>query len=214
MKKVFLLLVVSSLSMVTFAQAQQDGPEEVKTGGFKKEKMFTGGDLTLSFYTGGTTLGVSPYLGYSITKWLDAAVKFNFLYQSQSNYDNTIKYRQTNYGPGAFVRLFPINFLFVQAQYEHNFISSKIIQSGTSSFKNKSDVNSLLLGIGYSSGRSEGNNTYFYFSLMYDVLKLPNSPYVDYSGRLVPVISAGYNIGLFQGGGGGGERRRQRNGRD
>ena len=84
MKKVFLLLVLSSLSMAIFAQAQEDGPEAVKTGGFKKEKMFTGGDLTLSFYTGGTTLGVSPYLGYSITKWLDAAVKFNFLYQSQS----------------------------------------------------------------------------------------------------------------------------------
>lgn len=198
MKKIFLVLFLSSISIVMFAQDDSES-SEVKVTGFQKEKMFTGGDLTLSFYTGGTTLGVSPYLGYSVNKWLDAAVKFNFLYQSQSDGYNT-KYKQTNYGPGAFVRLFPVNFLFAQVQYEHNFISSKIIQQGASTFKTKTDVNSLLLGAGYCSGRGEGSNSFFYLSVMFDVLQLPNSPYVDYAGRLIPVISAGYNIGLFQGG--------------
>ena len=185
--------------MVMFAQEQESDATENKPHGFQKEKMFTGGDLTLSFYTGGTTLGISPYLGYSVTKWLDAAVKFNYLYQSQRDEFET-KYRQTNYGPGAFVRLFPVDFLFAQAQYEHNFISYKVIPQGGGTYKYKTDVNSLLLGAGYCSGRGEGSNSYFYLSIMFDVLQLPNSPYVDYAGRIIPVISAGYNIGLFQGG--------------
>lgn len=197
MKKIILLLLVTGYSIGIFAQ-QRDSSEE-KTVGFKKDKLFTGGDVTLAFYTGGTTLGVSPYLGYSLTKWLDAAVSLNFIYQGQKDI-NGYKYRQTNIGPGAFVRLFPIDFLYAQAQYEHNFINYKILApGGGSSSKFKTDVNSLLLGAGYSSGRSEGSNTYYYLSVMFDVAQLRNSPYVDSYGRMIPVIRAGFNIGLFQG---------------
>jgi hypothetical protein len=190
------VLFLTGFSITLFAQESE--PSEEKVGGFQKEKLFTGGDLTLSFYTGGTTLGVSPYFGYSLTKWLDAALSLNFVYQGQKDpYGN--KYRQTNFGTGAFVRLFPIDFLFAQVQYEHNFITSKYIPQGGSSSKYKTDVNSLLLGAGYSSGRGQGNNTFYYLSVMFDVAQLPNSPYVDSYGRLIPVIKAGYNIGLFQG---------------
>lgn len=186
--------------------AQQNDPEDEKPQGFQKDKLFTGGDLTLSFYTGGTTMGLSPYFGYSLTKWLDAAVSLNFIYQGQKDpYGNKI--RQTNVGPGAFVRLFPIDFLYVQAQYEHNFINYKYIPlGGNGTFKEKFDVNSLLVGAGYSSGRGGGNNTYYYLSVLFDVAQLPNSPYVDSYGRMVPIIRAGFNVGLFQG--------RQRRNRD
>ena len=206
MKKIFLVLFLSCFSMAIFAQ---DNEDEIQKKGFQKEKLFTGGDLTVSFYTGGSTLGISPYLGYSVTKWLDAAVNVNFLYQGQKDIYNN-KYRQTNFGPGAFVRLFPVNFLYVQAQYEHNFISAKYIPNGAGNTqKNKFDVNSMLIGAGYSSGRSEGNNTYFYFSLMVDVLQLPGSPYLDSYGRMIPVVKAGYNIGLFQGRQGNRDRSRE-----
>ncbi len=197
MKKIILLLFVTGSSIAIFAQ-QRDSSEE-RTGDFKKDKLFTGGDVTIAFYTGGTTLGVSPYLGYSLTKWLDAAVSLNFIYQGQKDIYG-YKYRQTNIGPGAFVRLFPIDFLYAQAQYEHNFINYKILApGGGGSSKFKTDVNSLLLGAGYSSGRSEGSNTYYYLSVMFDVAQLRNSPYVDSYGRMIPVIRAGFNIGLFQG---------------
>ena len=202
MKKIFLLLFMTGFSIAIFAQ--RDSSEE-KTGGFQKDKLFTGGDLTVSFYTGGTTLGISPYFGYSITHWLDAAVSLNFIYQGRKDIYN-YKYRQTNVGPGAFIRLFPIDFLYVQAQYEHNFINYKEIPpGGGTTYKGKLDVNSLLLGAGYSSGRSEGSNTYYYLSVMFDVAQQLRSPYVDNYGRLIPIIKAGFNIGLFQG--------RQRRGR-
>ncbi len=110
------------------------------------------------------------------------------------------KVRQTNLGPGGFLRIFPLNFLYVQAQYEHNFIHNKYIPAnGGNTLKLNADVNSLLLGAGYSSDRSPGNNSYFYFTLMYDVLQLPNSPYMDSYNRAIPVFRAGYNIALFQG---------------
>lgn len=194
MKKIMLAGMLFTLLQTS--RAQDEGEE--KAGGFKKENLFTGGNVIASFYTGGTVLGVSPHFGYSITKWLDVAASLNFIYTGERDqYD--YKFRQTNIGPGAFVRIFPVNFLFAQAQYEHNFQTLKIIPPGGSSYKLKEDVNSLLLGAGISSGREPGNNTYYYFSVMFDALQLKNSPYLDSYGRLIPVIRAGFNIALFQG---------------
>jgi len=192
-----LMLVFAFLSASLLLKAQED--EEESTGGFKKERLFTGGNVIASFYTGGTAFGLSPHFGYSITKWLDAALSVNFIYTSQRD-EYGYKYHQIDVGPGAFIRLFPVNFLFVQAQYEHNFQSLKIIPPPGygNSYNVKEDVNSLLLGAGFATGR-EGGNTYYYFSIMADVLELPNSPYVDSYGRLIPVVRAGFNIALFQG---------------
>ena len=194
MKK--LIIVVLFFNFAVAVKAQDETKE--RTGGFKKEKLFTGGNFIASFYTGGTVLGVSPHLGYSLTNWLDAAVSLNFIYTGETDeYAN--KLRQTNFGPGAFVRIFPINFLFVQAQYEHNFQTTKGTPRGGNTVTYKEDVNSILLGAGIASGREKGNNSYYYFSVMFDALKLANSPYVDSHGRLIPVIRAGFNIALFQG---------------
>ena len=198
MKKTALAVVLMLFTLSPFLKAQEENEERVS--GFKKENLFTGGNVIASFYTGGTVLGVSPHFGYSLTNWLDAAVSLNFIYTGETDQYN-YKYRQTNIGPGAFVRIFPINFLFAQAQFEHNFQTLKIIPPGSNSYKLKEDVNSLLLGAGFATGRESGNNTYYYFSVMFDALKLTNSPYVDSYGRLIPVIRAGFNIALFQGGG-------------
>lgn len=190
MKKLSILLSLCFFVLVSKAQDEN-------SVGFKKSNLFTGGNVTASFYTGGTVLGVSPHLGYSLTPWLDAAASLNFIYTGQTDIYNN-KLRQTNLGPGAFVRLFPINFLFTQFQYEHNFQNIKVIQSGSSSYKLKDDVNSLLIGAGYSSSRQKGSNSYYYLSVMFDALQLPGSPYVDNYGRLIPVIRAGFNIALFR----------------
>ena len=196
MRKICLVLFFTAFSIGVMAQKDD---EATATSFFQKDKLFTGGNFTVSFYTGGTTLGLSPYLGYSLTPWLDAAVNLNFVYQGEKDIYGG-KYRQTNLGPGAFLRIFPLNFLYVQAQYEHNFINNKYIPTNAgNTLKFNTDVNSLLLGAGYSSERSAGNNSYFYFTLMYDVLQLPNSPYMDSYNRAIPVFRAGYNIALFQG---------------
>ena len=102
MKKIFLGVIL--VSFVQLLQAQDQ-----KAGGFNQANLFTGGNVTASFFTGGTVLGVSPHLGYSLTPWLDAAFSFNLIYTGQTDpYGN--KLRQTNIGPGAFVRLFLLIF--------------------------------------------------------------------------------------------------------
>lgn len=201
MKCLPLVVLMLGLSAATFAQ-EEDVPKE---SGFKKENLFTGGNLTLQFGNQTTTLGVSPYFGYSLTKWLDVAASINFSYTSQR--DNVVagdKIRQTLYGPGAFVRIFPLNFLFAQAHFEQNFIKLKYIPADNSGYtqQNESlDASSFLVGGGYAGGRNRDSRSFYYISVLWDVAQKDNSPYVDNQGRGVPIIRAGYNIALFQGGG-------------
>lgn len=198
MKKAIVLIFLA-LCFQAKAQQREDDNTDVKRG-FQKEKLFTGGSVNLGFSSYTTSLGIAPQFGYSLTNWMDAGVVFNLNYISQRDYYNYgDKMRQTVYGPGAFVRLFPVNFLFATAQYEFNEIHSKYIPAdGSSSTVANVNANSLLLGLGYAGGRYRGNNTYYFLSVSWDVLGDANSPYIDGLGRSFPVIRAGYNIGLFQ----------------
>lgn len=196
--KTIILMLLLPLSFHSFAQSDDAKPAEKR--GFKKEKLFTGGSVTAGFSSYSTVLGISPQIGYSLTNWADAGITLNFNYLSQKDYyENRV--RQTVYGPGAFVRLFPVNFLFASAQYEYNFIHLRYLPSnnGGVSYEKNVNASSLLLGAGYAGGRQRGSNSYYYFSVSWDVLADKNSPYVDGLGKSSPIIRAGYNIGLFQG---------------
>jgi hypothetical protein len=210
MKK--LLFSVVFVGLIGVSARAQD--EEEKEGGFKKENLFTGGSVTLSFFNGQTLLGANPMFGYKLADWVDAGVAFNFVYNgSRDYYEFDDKIRQTVFGPGVFARLYPVRFLFVQAQFEHNFTTLKYIpRPGSVSYTNdkiKTDANSLLLGAGFAQGREPGSNSFFYISLLFDVLKNINSPYVNVNYNpdnpsqqritMAPIIRAGVNIGLFQG---------------
>lgn len=195
------ILLVALLFIVTSANAQNDEKQkdEKPAHGFKKENLFTGGSANLGFSSYSTNLGISPQFGYSLANWIDAGITLNFNYLSQK--DPYFKIHQTIYGPGAFIRLFPVKFLFATAQYEYNFIHQKTFPYDTG-FP-VPDINvqsgSLLVGGGYAGGRERSNNTYYFFSVMWDILGNKYSPYIDNYDRAIPVIRAGYNIGLFQG---------------
>lgn len=64
-KSIFSLAILFALFSSVFAQSEKE--EESGNGGFRKDKLFTGGNITLQFGNQVTTLGVSPYFGYSIT---------------------------------------------------------------------------------------------------------------------------------------------------
>jgi hypothetical protein len=202
---VCLLFLISGVLM-----AQDEGEEK----GFKKENLFTGGSITVSFFNRQTLLGANPILGYKLAEWVDAGIALNFLYNGIRDYNEyNDKIRQTVLGPGVFARLYPVNFLFVQGQFEHNFSTLKYIASPTSvtyiNAKNTIGANSFLLGGGFAQGRERGSNTFYYISILFDVLKNINSPYVNVTTNpnnssdqritMTPIIRAGLNIGLFQG---------------
>ena len=216
--RIFVALILSvALSVSLHAQEKEmetvDENEEKR--GFRKENLFTGGGIQLSF-SGSTFIGgARPGLGYSINKWLDAGGGINFTYFSNRHityyspgtglyYSSDDKLRQTLFGPGVFARVYPVKFLFLQAQGEMNFISQKIIYAANyPSEKTNYNVPSLLVGAGYCNGREGVGNLFYYLSLMVDVIKDRNSPYVEQisNGKvnMLPIIRAGLQIPLFQG---------------
>jgi hypothetical protein len=174
------------------------GQDEDSKKGLDPTDFFTGGSVSFGLgfgnYNKTFLAGINPHFGYTIAKWIDAGVAVNFQYYTARDiYDD--KYRSTTYGPGVFTRIYPVRFLFVQAQPEYNFIKQKYIPVAGSSVKDNLRVTSLLLGAGYTSSRSD-KNSFTYLSILFDVLKDPYSPYIDGLGRMMPVVRAGINIGL------------------
>jgi hypothetical protein len=194
-KRMVIFTVALIITAASFAQDEKEEGDSYK--GFKPEYLFTGGNIDLGFYNGGTILGATPQFGYSISNWLDAGVIFGYTYSSQ-RYNDGSKLRQTIIGPGAFARIFPIGGFFITGQFEHNFIRLKNIYIGGTEVANV-DANSLLVGAGYASGKEGRNSPYYFFSVSFDILKNPYSPYVNQFGDVNPVINAGFNIPLFQG---------------
>src|SRR6476469_1215889 len=133
MKKAFLILIcLACCTQILFAQDQNNDSEKK---GLSKENFFTGGSISLSFFNAAFLVGGNPVFGYSLTKWADAGIVANYTYSSirdYSSYGSNDKLRQSIYGGGVFTRLFPVRFLFAQAQVEHNWIRSKYIPAPNS----------------------------------------------------------------------------------
>ncbi len=204
MKNRFLFLLMLMIPAVHLF-SQDD--EEQK--GFQKEKLFTGGSISLAFYNNTFLIGASPVLGYNLTGFMDGGLVFNYNYISYRDvYVFDDRLRQTVYGGGAFLKIYPVRFLFLQAQAEHNWIKQKYIPVSGASETESYGANSLLVGGGYTTGRFPGENSPFYYlAVLFDVSGNTNSPYTDAYGRTIPIIRAGLQIPLFGGGSGRGMGR-------
>ena len=197
-KKIFIICFALSLGFYSFSQetANTYQPEEESSKSFKKENIFLGGSLALGYASYTFNVGATPEIGYTIAPWLDAGLAFNLNYQTVSAnfYNGNTGVKTFNYGGGPFVRLYPINFLFLQGQFEHNWLSEKINYGGGSNQTFKFQSNSFLAGIGYSQ-RIIGQSS-FYTALMIDLMTDRNSPYRDYNNAAIPILRAGFNFYL------------------
>src|SRR5436190_16449609 len=128
MKKQLVLIFCSVvLSLSTTAQKKEKDKDKEQPRTFK-ENLFTGGSVSLAFYNNTFLIGASPVFGYSLTNWIDAGIVVNYNYTSYRDYQEfDDKLRQYVYGGGAFVKIYPVRFLFAQAQFEHNTIKQKYI---------------------------------------------------------------------------------------
>ena len=213
MKKIVIVLALINSFYAVNAQDDEKKSGDEKKGGFKKENLFTGGGAIVSIGSYSTLLGASPVFGYSMNKWLDAGIVFNYNYASSravyydyntnGYYVSDAKNRENVLGGGIFARFYPVKFLFINVQAEHNYTTDKIITPNQPTTKGKYDANSLLLGVGYANGRQGTGDFYYYISVMADVAGNINSPYVGISesGKAVitPIFKAGIQVPLFQG---------------
>ena len=191
----YILLMAFGLLLTNVVKAQDESEKK----NYDPENWFAGGSVSLGLGNGSFNVGLHPHYGYTVAKWIDFAGVANFEYQSQRDgYNN--KYRTTIYGLGVFTRIFPVHFIFLQAQPEYNFITQKFIPFTGSGGTVKTNLHapSVLVGGGYTTSRSD-KNSFTYLSILVDVVKNINSPYVDGYGNLLPIIRAGVNIGLNRG---------------
>ena len=199
--KIFAIALVASL--LSFNSKAQDKEEKEKKG-FNKENLFTGGSVSVAFYNSTFLVGGSPVFGYSITNWADLGIVVNYNYTSYRDYNYVFndKLKQYVYGGGGFVKLYPVRFLFVQGQYEYNFIKQKLIRNVGTTETVEVEAGSFLIGGGYTTGRyGRGGAPHFYLAVLFDISNNLYSPYTDGYGRTIPIIRGGVQIPLFQGGG-------------
>lgn len=197
---IFALLASTTL----WAQREREKEEDEKENRSPKENLFTGGSISLAFYNNTFLLGASPVFGYSLTNWIDAGIVVNYNYTSYRDYQEfDDRLRQYVYGGGVFLKIYPVRFLFAQAQFEHNIIKQKYIPAPGSIFMRetvKANANSFLIGAGYTTGREgRGGGPHYYLSVLFDVMKELTSPYTDGAGRTIPIIRGGIQVPLFQG---------------
>jgi len=196
MKRSILTVILFALGLTTWSQDDENIPF--------KERLFTGGSVSLAFGSNSFLVGATPVFGYNIADWVDGGVVINYNYTSYRDvyyFGSNDKLRQSVYGGGGFIKLFPVRFLFLQGQLEHNFIKQKYIpSSGGNSEKEKHEATSLLLGGGYTTNRYPGSGQpFFYLAVLFDVADNLYSPYTDNLGRVVPIVRAGVQVPLFQG---------------
>ena len=196
MKKIILLFTLSFFILSSsFAQ-------EEKERGFKKEQLFLGTGVNVGFFQG-WILGLNPEVGYSLNNFLDAGVSVNLNYVTR-NYStllvNNVYYdkaqvRFFSYGGGPFLRAWIVNQFFITSQFEFNQISESFRSQGATIYKTKYTAPSLLIGGGWGNrmiGKSQ-----VYTSIMVDILRDKNSPYIDQStGTLLPVFRTTFALYL------------------
>jgi|688.fasta_scaffold1001461_1 hypothetical protein len=182
-------------SGVTNLSAQIETTE--KPIGFDRSRVFIGTSLNLGLSNRFFNLGLNPQIGYSLNNWIDVGVAVNLNYYSQSASDfDPFKYKNFNYGGGAFLRVWPINFLHLQIQPEYNWISSSQTDAFTGqSYRLKFQAPSLLAGIGY--GSREIGSRLSHFTIMIDLNQAVNSPYRNgIAGDPQPIFRGGFGFYL------------------
>ncbi len=190
MKKIIVFGLFIFYSTFSFSQSKDE--EQVERG-FKKENVFVGSGINLGFFNG-FILGLNPEIGYSLNKFVDVGVATNFSYITQNDQFANASFRQLVLGVGPFVRIWPVNMIFLGGQFEYNSISYSEKNNGSIIYKENRSAPSLLVGGGYGNrfiGQSQ-----FYTSIMVDVLKDENSPYIDQFNRLLPVFRTTFTFYL------------------
>ncbi|MBM3921886.1 MAG: hypothetical protein FJ340_01625 [Sphingomonadales bacterium] len=197
-KKVLLLPLLTGICFfLSFSVvAQRD-----KEPGDWKKNLFTGGSVSFGVFNNTFLIGGNPVFGYSLTDYVDLALQVNYTYNSIRDYNGIFnnKLRQSVYGGGGWLRLYPLRSIFLQGQLEHNFIRQRSIPVLGPPEVRRIDAGSVLVGGGYTSNRwGKGGVPFYYLSILFDVSGNLYSPYTDAYGRSVPVFRGGIQIPLFQ----------------
>ncbi|MCS6916624.1 MAG: hypothetical protein RMK52_06340 [Chitinophagales bacterium] len=146
-----------------------------------RERLVFGGNIGLSF--GDVTyIAAEPLVGYRLTPNLVTGIGMRYIYYR----DNFYNYTTSIYGGSVFGRYYLVKGIFGETSFELNSLQA---YDPLDQQLSRIWVPSWLVGAGYSS--SLGRGAGFYFSILYDLLQDPHSPYYRQ-----PVIRLGIGLGL------------------
>lgn len=184
------LICLLCLSHLLSAQETNTGDEPNPRKGFQKERLFTGGGATINFGTGVTVLGASPILGYRITDSWSAGVGVSAMYFRQV-FVNGAEFSTFFYGGNAFTRLQLLNVPSIGsvfAQSEFHVINTDAYDQLNGRSLGRRNIPVWLIGGGLR--QRLGNRMSGLFTILWDVIDDPNSPYIN------PFINFGVVVGF------------------
>ena len=190
-KIIFMLLVLFALQKANSQTTIVTSPE------LNPKPIFFGGGLVLGGGTGTFQIGLNPELVKRYNDYIDLGAAVNFYYASYKYLDNSgnlmSRTNNTQLGLGGFARVWPLQKLFIQIQPEYNWTFSRARDFLTTGNSGSASVSapSVLTGIGYGQ-RSE--NGFSYFSVMFDLVNSPQSPYRMGQLNAQPIFRAGFGI--------------------
>ncbi len=206
MKHIVVILVM--LAFAGAATAQDVYMSSGHTGFHKKTKkkgydpanLIVGGGLNAGFGGGTTEVGISPIIGYKFTNRFSAGVGVGYqFYRLPSDFvdaNNNIQYISENIVyPSLWARFFVYRNIYITGVGEYNLIFQNAPEPdyyttmGYSYRKVSVQVPCMLVGVGFK--QPMGGRVSAVLEALYDVLQMPNSPYLGQ-----PVVRVGFVAGL------------------
>lgn len=182
----FLIQFLVCIYTINAQSSQKIRPIKNKPQITWKDSLYYGGNLGIQFTGNGSLIDLSPNVGYKFNKYL--SVGLQGIFTNITVRDINFVYKYTFYGLGSFIRVKPLPYLFLQAEYDVLSVPDNFSISKTN--RTIADVNLAGLGI-----RNElGLNTCYYLLIMYEFVPTPNSPYTYGPFNSPLVYRAGFNI--------------------
>ncbi len=159
---IILILVLSSLN--SFAQK---GDYTIDDRSNFMDRVFFGGGMGLSGGSWGTSISVTPIVGYMVSNRLSVGVGATYQYIKFNNQFNN--FTDNQYGGNVFARLNLVRQVFAYGEY--SFLNLAV--NGDSN--NRATFSRLPLGLGFS--QNLGARSSFNMVAAYDMLHQQNGPF-------------------------------------
>ena len=165
MKKSWILIAV--IGLASFSAQAQKGDYQIDEQSNFMDRVYVGGGMGLSGGSWGTSISLSPIVGYMVSSRLSVGVGATYQYYKYK--DNFYDYSDNRYGGSLFARMNLFKQIFAYGEY--SFLNYSI--NGDSN--NRATAYRLPIGAGFS--QNIGPRSSFNIVAAYDMLYELNGPY-------------------------------------
>jgi hypothetical protein len=160
-------LIIAVLAISTISVFAQKGDYVIDEKSNFTDRIYVGGGMGLSGGSWGTSISVSPIVGYMVSNRLSVGV--GATYQFYRYKDNFFDYTDNRYGGSVFARMNLVRQVFAYGEY------SFLNYSVNGDENNRATAYRLPLGLGFT--QNIGPRSSFNVIAAYDMLYELNGPY-------------------------------------